>query len=141
MNKNAFYPELLDRLQDDYKFRYFYQCRERKVGVLPLMQKIKNNLLNLTNYGLSGESIRAFADTIRKKDTFLTRVALENNGLKDEDFASLLEGLSRLLDIKSLIYVKNEFLMKSVEQIEPILTFRSIPYHLEELRLVNCKIS
>ena len=141
MNKNAFYPELLDRLQDDYKFRYFYQCRERKVGVLPLMQKIKNNLLNLTNYGLSGESIRAFADTIRKKDTFLTRLALENNGLKDEDFASLLEGLSRLLDIKSLIYVKNEFLMKSVEQIEPILTFRSIPYHLEELRLVNCKIS
>lgn len=114
MNKNAFYPELLDRLQDDYKFRYFYQCRERKVGVLPLMQKIKNNLLNLTNYGLSGESIRAFADTIRKKDTFLTRVALENNGLKDVDFASMLEGLGRLLDIKSLIYVKNEFLMKSV---------------------------
>ena len=46
-----------------------------------------------------------------------------------------------MLDIKSLIYVKNEFLMKSVEQIEPILAFRSIPYHLEELRLVNCKIS
>jgi len=109
--------------------------------MLPLMQKIKNNLLSLTNYGLSGEAIRAFADTIRKKDNFLTRIALENNGLKDEDFASLLEGLSRLLDIKSLIYVKNEFLMKSVEQIEPILTFRSIPYHLEELRLVNCKIS
>jgi hypothetical protein len=31
--------------------------------------------------------------------------------------------------------------MKSVEQMEPILTFRSIPYHLEELRLVKCKIS
>jgi len=36
MSKNAFFPELIERLQDDYKFRYFYQCRERKVGVLPL---------------------------------------------------------------------------------------------------------
>jgi hypothetical protein len=71
----------------------------------------------------------------------LSRVAFENNGLKDEDFAEMLEGLSRLLDIKSIIYVKNEFLMKCVEQIEPIFTFRNIPYHLEELRLINCKIS
>jgi hypothetical protein len=90
---------------------------------------------------MSAAAIRAFSDTIRKKDTFLSRVAFENNGLKDEDFAVMLEGLSRLLDIKSIIYVKNEFLLKSVEQIEPILTFRNIPYHLEELRLINCKIS
>ena len=98
-------------------------------------------MLNLTNYGISGPAVRAFAASIRKKDTFLSRIALENNGMKDEDFADMLEGLSRLLDIKSIIYVKNEFLMKSVEQIEPILTFRNIPYHLEELRLLNCKIS
>ena len=105
------------------------------------MQKIKNKMLNLTNYGISGAAAKAFASSIRKKDNFLSRIALENNGLHDEDFAALLEGLGRLHDIKSIVYVKNEFLMKSVEQIEPILTFRNIPYHLEELRLVNCKIS
>ncbi len=115
MNKNAFYPELIERLQDDYKFRYFNQCRERKTGVLPLMSKIKNKMLNLTNYGLSGAAIKAFSASIRKKDTFLSRIALENNGLHDEDFAVLLEGMGKLLDVKSIIYVKNEFLMKSVE--------------------------
>jgi hypothetical protein len=98
-------------------------------------------MLNLTNYGISPAAVKAFASTIRKKDTFLTRIALENNGLRDEDFAVLLEGIGRLFDVKSIIYIKNEFHMKSVEQIEPILTFRNIPYHLEELRLVNCKIS
>jgi hypothetical protein len=72
-------------------------------------------MLNLTNYGLSPAAIRAFSATIRKKDTFLSRIAFENNGLKDEVFAEMLEGLGRLLDIKSIIYVKNEFLMKSVE--------------------------
>jgi hypothetical protein len=31
--------------------------------------------------------------------------------------------------------------MKSAEALKNIVSFHYIPYHLEELRLVNCKIS
>lgn len=43
--------------------------------------------------------------------------------------------------MKSLVYIKNEFLMKSAEAIKSLITQNSMPFHLEELRLINCKIS
>jgi hypothetical protein len=57
-------------------------------------------MLNLTNYGISVPLVKAFAGSILKKDNFLSRIVLENNGLKDEEFACILEGLQRLQDIK-----------------------------------------
>ncbi len=127
-------------MAEDPKFRYFLQCREQQVGVLPIMQKVKNKILNLSGYGISAGLAKSIGQSIKKNDNFLSRIILENNGLKDEDFAAMLEGLGRLQDIKSIIYIKNEFGMKCVDIINPMLTFRTIPYHLEELRLVSCKI-
>lgn len=66
---------------------------------------------------------------------------MESNNMRDEDLAAVLEGLHRLQDIKSITYNKNEFGMKSAEALKIIVGLRYIPYHLEELRLVNCKIS
>ena len=43
--------------------------------------------------------------------------------------------------MKSLIYNHNEFGLKSVDNLIPIISIRTIPYHLEELRIVNCKIA
>lgn len=61
--------------------------------------------------------------------------------MHDEDFANLLTGLRQLHDLKSIVYVHNSLMTRSVEALKPIL-HRNIPYHLEELRLVNCpKIS
>jgi hypothetical protein len=65
MNKNAFFPELSksycyiftfeigDRLENDPKFRYAMQCRTQSVNTLPLLQRIKNKVLNLANYALT----------------------------------------------------------------------------------------
>jgi hypothetical protein len=61
--------------------------------------------------------------------------------MRDEDFAMILLGLHKLQDIKSIVYNKNDFGMKSAEHLKTILNFRYLPYHLEELRLVNCKTS
>jgi len=49
-------------------------------------------------------------------------------------------GLSLQEDVKSIIYVKNELGPLSLKFLDTIL-LKPIPYHLEELRIVNCKIS
>lgn len=42
-------------------------------------------------------------------------------------------------DLKSIIYKQNEFNIKSLDVLHTIL-IRPIPHHLEELKIVNCKI-
>jgi hypothetical protein len=41
--------------------------------------------------------------------------------MKDEGFSSILQGLSRLQDIKSINYSKNEFGVKSASELRPII--------------------
>jgi hypothetical protein len=67
-----------------------------------------------------------------------TKLVLDTNGLKDEDFANILSGLTNLQEIKSLIYIRNDFGMKSASALSPIFSQKIVPYHLEELRLINC---
>mmetsp|Transcript_32855 Transcript_32855/g.50228 ORF Transcript_32855/g.50228 Transcript_32855/m.50228 type:complete len:94 (+) Transcript_32855:4497-4778(+) len=45
----------------------------------------------------------------------------------------------QLEKVRTLIYKNNEFGKASMENIYPLLHRRK-PYHLEELRIVNCKI-
>ena len=73
-------------------------------------------------------------------DTIISRVTFANNGIHDEQFKDILEGLRQLTGLKSIIYKQNEFGVKALNSIIPIIT-RSFPSHLEELRIVNCKIS
>jgi len=55
------------------------------------------------------------------EDSF-TKLILDTNGLKDEDFAGLLSGFLNLIELKSLIYVRNDFGMKSLAALRPLLS-------------------
>jgi len=37
-----------------------------------------------------------------------------------------------------LIYVRNDFSELSMRTLKPLFSLKVVPYHLEELRLVNC---
>lgn len=104
-----------------------------------------NGLSNLFGKGTNILRVclaRALSQKIKKLgDNILNRLILDNNGLKDKDFARILIGIGQLLEIKSIVYIRNEFLFKSAEAIRPLITTNSVPHNLEELRLVNCKIS
>jgi Ran GTPase-activating protein (RanGAP) involved in mRNA processing and transport len=141
MNKNACFPELEERLENDPKFRYAKECRTQAVSVLPLLSRIKNKVLNLANYALTAGIAKSLGQSIKKNDQHFNKILMESNNMRDEDFAAVLEGLHKLQDIKSITYNKNEFGLKSAEALKIIVGLRYIPYHLEELRLVNCKIS
>ena len=85
------------------------------------MQRIKNKVLNLANYGLTAGVAKSLGQSINKGDVHFNKIILENNNMRDEDFAMILKGLHKLQDIKSIIYNKNEFGMKASEQLKNII--------------------
>jgi len=52
----------------------------------------------------------------------------------------ILGGLAKLNDFKSIIYKMNGLNQKSIESLGPLLQKR-LPHHLEELKIIDCKIS
>jgi hypothetical protein len=73
--KNAFTPKLcrlylisclniVDDLRNDIRHKYFMNCRAEIVNMLPLLSKIQNRVLNLTNYVMSGSVAKALFSSI-----------------------------------------------------------------------------
>lgn len=57
-----------------------------------------------------------------------------------DQFAEILKGLSKLSDVKSIIYVQNGINSKALDALVPLLE-RKLPHHLQELRLIDIKSS
>jgi len=72
-------------------------------------------------------------------DKSINRVLFDNCGIDDEEFAAILQGLAKLNDFKSIIYKQNTFNEMSMENIIPLF-HKKLPNHLEELRIIDCKI-
>jgi hypothetical protein len=107
---------------------------------LPILHKIENGCLNLTNYTLNGSLAKALANGIIEKDKTFKKIIFDTNGMRDEDFACILYGFSKLEEIKSIVYIRNEFNVKSMLALRPLFTQKPVPHHLEELKLINCGI-
>ena len=59
----------------------------------------------------------------------VNRVLFNNCGIDGDEFASILEGLQKLKDVKSIIYKMNEINQNSIENLLPLLEKR-LPNHL-----------
>ena len=64
---------------------------------------------------------------------------LDNCGIDGKEFGDILNGLAQLPDFKSIIYKQNSFTKESLTALEALLD-KKVPYHLEELKLVDLKI-
>ncbi|CDW89852.1 UNKNOWN [Stylonychia lemnae] len=124
----------------DSKMNFFRQCQQELVLALPILNKIRSKTLYLQGYMLNIGHCKALSVAFRFFDSLMTRLHLENNNIKDEQFKDMLEGLNYVTDLKSIIYKSNEFGSKSLKMLKPLIA-KSLPYHLEELRIINCKIS
>ena len=54
-------------------------------------------------------------------------------------FATVLDGLYKVKDFKSIIYKRNEVNALSIERLEPIFS-KNVPFQLSELQIIDCKI-
>lgn len=72
--------------------------------------------------------------------TNINRVRFDNCGIDDDEMANLLEAFCQFKDFKSIIYRKNDLQEESLDRLK-ILFAKGIPYHLQELRISNCKLT
>ena len=125
----------------DPKINYFLQCKEDLDLALPILDKVVKKTLVLQEYTLSEGHCRGLARACQFFDhKFVNRVLFNNCGIDDQEFAFILEGLSKLKDFKSILYKMNSFRELSIQNLRPLLLKR-LPNHLEEIKLIDCQLN
>ena len=89
---------------------------------------------------LSDGQCQGIADACELIDhRFMNKALFNNCGLTGNNFATILEGLVKVKDFKSIMYKRNEINAFSIERLEPLLS-KNIPYNLAELSIIDCRI-
>jgi Ran GTPase-activating protein (RanGAP) involved in mRNA processing and transport len=97
--------------------------------------------LNLLGYRLNEGICKALRIYLENFPNALTKINLDNNGMNQGGvLSSLLQGVQAQDDFKQIIIMRNTVDETSTDIIVNILQ-RGFPNCLEELRIINCKIS
>jgi len=96
---------------------------------LPLLAKVVNKQLSLHNYTLGTAHCIAFGETCKVNKHFMSKLVLNNNGLKDEDLAKLLYGMQSLKALNVIDLRKNIVGETSVRLMSDFMV-RKFPNHL-----------
>lgn len=134
-------PMFEAKFSHDPKLTYFQECNNQQVNSLPVVSKIQGKALNLVGYRLNLGLCRALRQYLENYKSALTRLVLDNNGINSGELLNeLLEGVAAQDDFKTIVIIKNSVDENSAAVIAEVLK-RPFPRNLEELRIVNCKIS
>lgn len=108
---------------------------------LPILDKVYRKTLCLQDYQLSQGHCKGIAVACKYfDDKLVNRILFNNNGMSGDQLAEILIGLQNIEDVKSITYRLNGINQKSLEAMVPLFE-RKLPYHLEELRLIDVKSS
>ena len=92
----------------DPKFVYLRECNQLDLA-LPILEKVIGKTLALENYPLSSSHCRAIKQVFEMLSGQIDSIALENCNLEDPDFATVIEGISRLTNLEEIIYKQSSF--------------------------------
>ena len=117
------------------------KCSENLDRVLPILDKVYMKTICLQNYLLSEGHCRGLADACENLDhKVVNRMLFNNCSITGDLMATILEGIVKLKDFKALTYKQNALNALSIEKMEPLLR-RGVPNHLQELQLIDVKMS
>ena len=125
----------------DPRIKYMKRCMQNLNMTLPVLDKIYRKTLCLQDYHLSDGNCEGLAEACEFLDTSIVNRMLFNNcGLSGDQLATILQGAQKMKDFKALIYRLSSVNALAIENLGPIFT-NPIPNHLEELQLIDCKLS
>jgi len=129
-----FGPEAITlEAEKDPRIKYMKKCLEKLDRVLPVFDKVVKKTLCLHNYYLNGGHIEGIADACEFLDpNQVNRLLFNNCGMSGDDLAKILEGATKMRDLKSLIYKQGAINQLSIDRLLPLFV-KSAPYQLEEL--------
>ena len=97
--------------------------------------------LCLQNYLLHDGHVEGLAEACEYLDRkVINRMLFNNCGMTGDRLATILDGVARMQDFKSLTYKNGGINSLAIEKLEPIL-LRSAPNHLEELSIIDVKLT
>ena len=117
------------KYSDDPKFTYFMKVKDQMSLALPLLAKVVNKQLSLHNYKMGAAHCKAFAETCKFNQHFMSKLVLNNNGLSDDDLATLLRGL-RLMETISVIDLRKNHVGQEAVSYMGDFMVRNHPRHL-----------
>ena len=74
-----------------------------------ILNRIHNRILPIQGYKLSEGQCRGLAASFKGNPKLINTVIFDNNGIKDEDFGRILQGMQSLDHVKSIVYKLNDF--------------------------------
>lgn len=123
--------------KDDATFVYQKRIMAEKDSLLPILNKVVNKKLILKDYTLNSGHCLALAEVWNKiGEPEVEIIYLDNCGVDDEEFSSLLEGFYKQKCLRLLYYKENVLGENSMRAIKPLLLKR-YPNHLRQLKLVK----
>lgn len=88
---------------------------------MPVLLRVRNKCLLLRGYQLNSGLCESLNKSFEIYPELLDSINLTNNGITDGDLAKVLNGLTKLKTIKSIIVKNNVFLTESCNEMEEIL--------------------
>ena len=124
----------------DPRISYTKRCLEAVDLNLPILDKIYRKTLCLQDYHLSEGNCQGLADACEHLDTaVINRMLFNNCGLTGETLSLIIDGVSMMKDFKALMYCRQTLNADAILKLSPIIA-RPIPYHLEEISLVDTRM-
>ena len=117
--------------------KFYETCDQFKVVPLPIFTKIQSGQLSIASQYINDGMASALAALLSigrdKSDIRLTEITLDDNGIKDDSFAEILDAVAHQPDMQIISYSNNSIGPKSVAKLKHIIP------KLKELRLCNIK--
>ena len=108
---------------------------------MPALDKIYRKTLCLQDYHLSEGNCRGLAAACDRLDNqVVNKMLISNCGLNDATVSIILQGVQKIKDFKALTYCRQAMGSEAVSLLAPLIA-RPIPFNLEELVLVDTKMS
>ena len=126
---------------NDPRIKFIQMCIKNRVNILPIFDKVLKKTLCLQNYLLQDGHVEGLAEACEFLDRrLINRMLFNNCGMTGDQLATILQGVARMPDFKSLIYKNGGMNSLAIQKLEPIL-LRAAPNHLEELSIIDIKLS
>lgn len=120
--------------ESDAQSRFFKTLHQNHSQIMPVFNKLKQGVFDLTNYRLEPKILDALstyvADVIdeqRSQDVdqndlqYVKHIQFDSNDMRDAQFAKILDSVKGQNELQTILYSKNEFKEKSLSSLESVM--------------------
>ena len=147
ISKRRFYKQMKhsneaaaqELLKDDPSYQHFQTMQRAAELPRSFFDGIRRNTLMMKDFAIQGQT-DSLATAFACLGPRLQRLILDSNGMRDREFASLLQSIAKLPKFNSIVYSNNIIGPESLRFIQELLE-KHPPGNLRELSIRDCQMA